>query len=87
MNSERTILKTEKARYKERLATQKHYIKELADRCKECGTDHDHIGTELMKAENDAQFYQFRLTEINDRLKALTPKAKAPKPKPPQATY
>ncbi|HEX8127731.1 MAG TPA: hypothetical protein VF527_01290 [Pyrinomonadaceae bacterium] len=75
MNRERTILRDEKARYKEKLATLKNLLRELSDRCAEHGTEHEHVREEIFKVEHDAQFYEGQIKEISLRLKALAPKA------------
>jgi chromosome segregation ATPase len=75
MNGERKILRAEKAKYKERLATLKNFLREMSDRCAECGTEHKHVHEHVMKAEHDAQFYAGQIKEISSRLKALAPKA------------
>jgi chromosome segregation ATPase len=75
MNRERTILRAEKADYKEKLATLKNFIREVTDRCAEHGTEGEHFHDDLSKAKHDAQFYQQQIKEISARLKALAPKA------------
>lgn len=76
MSRERALLNAEKANHKERLEFLRHYIRELTDRCTECGTEHEDVTHALVKAEHDAQYYEHSLKEINSRLKTLTPKAK-----------
>ena len=74
MKKERSILRAEKARYKEKLATLKHYIRELKDRCADCGTTQENVGEDLMRAENDVQYYENQVKDINSRVKALAAK-------------
>lgn len=74
MKKERSILRAEKARYKEKLTTLKHYIRELKDRCADCGTMQDNVEFDLMKAENDVQYYENRIKDVNSRVKALATK-------------
>ena len=75
MNRERKILRAEKAKYKEQLASLKNFLREMADRCAEHGTLDEHCGGQVMKAKNDADFYGNQIKEISARLKALAPKA------------
>ena len=71
---ERQILRNQKAGYKEQVESLKHYIRELKEQCHGCDTAHEHVNLDLMKAENDAQFYESRLKDINKRMKELAPK-------------
>jgi chromosome segregation ATPase len=71
MHKERQILRRTKLKYKEELASLKHYLHELSHKCKECHTDHHHFDADHMKAKNDAQFYESRIKDINARLKEL----------------
>lgn len=71
MSKERTILRIEKARFKEQLASLKHYLRELKGQCADCGTAHEHVSPDVMKAEHDAQFYESRIKEISSRIKTL----------------
>jgi hypothetical protein len=75
MNHERKILRAEKAKYKEQLATLKNFLREMSDRCAEQGMPREHSHQHMMKAENDAQFYEGQIKAISSRLKALAPKA------------
>lgn len=75
MNRERTLLRNEKAKYKQQVATLKHYIRELSDRCAEHDTHEEHFFEDRFKAEHDLQFYQSQIKAISERLKALAPKA------------
>ncbi len=77
MNKERTILRSEKARYKEQLASLRNYLKELKSQCDHCGTAHEHVSPALLKAEHDAQFYESRIKDVKARLRAIAASAKA----------
>lgn len=74
MKKERNILRAEKAKYKEKLASLKHFVKELKDRCHDCHTTQDLVYEDLMRAENDVQYYEGQIKAINSRVKALAAK-------------
>jgi chromosome segregation ATPase len=75
MNKERKILRAEKAKYKEELSRLKGYLRELSDRCSDCGTMHEMVAPDLLKAEHDIKFYEGEIKSLSARLKALAPKA------------
>jgi hypothetical protein len=77
MNRERKILRAEKVKYKEQLATLKNFLREISDRRAEHGTPDEHCREQVTKAEHDAQFYAGQIKDISARLKALAPKANA----------
>jgi len=54
----RKELKQQKAGHQEKLKHLKAYIQELESRCESYGTDHTHFDGDLMKAQNDAQYYE-----------------------------
>lgn len=76
MNNERKLLRAEKTRYKEQLASLKNFLREMSDRCVQHNTPHEHCREQVMKAEHDAQFYGGQIKEISARLKMLALKAK-----------
>lgn len=76
MKKERTMLRMEKARFKEQLTSLKHYLRELKGQCVDCGTAREHVSPDVMKAEHDAQFYETRIKEISSRIKTLNLAAK-----------
>lgn len=76
MMQERTKLRNTKTQYKEKLESLKNYIRELKEQCHDCHTSHEHVNFDLMRAENDAQFYESQIQDINKRVKALGDKAK-----------
>ena len=71
MKSERTTLRAEKSRFKTQLTSLKHYLRELKAQCVDCEAADEHVNPDVMKAEHDIQFYESRIEEFNDRLKAL----------------
>jgi hypothetical protein len=71
MEKERDILRRLKTDHKEKLEGLKHFVRELKEQCHDCDTAHDHVNQDLLKAENDAQFYETRIKSINQRIREL----------------
>ncbi len=71
MEKEREVLRRLKTDHKEKLEGLKNFVRELKEQCHDCDTSHKHVNQDLMKAENDAQFYESRIKGINDRIKEL----------------
>ena len=66
------LLKAQEARFKEKLAGLRAFIREVTDKSTEHVTGLDNIHPHLQKAEHDAQFYEECIKHVHDTLHSLS---------------
>jgi hypothetical protein len=76
MTDERKILRRVKEQHKEKLTALKSFMNELKEKCHDCDTEHDHVNPDMLQTENDVNFYESSIKQINMRLRELGTKGK-----------
>ena len=66
------LLKAQEARFKEKLAGLRAFIREVNDKSTEHVSGLDNIHPHIQKAEHDAQFYEERIKEVHDMLHSMS---------------
>ena len=68
MNDQREVLKTQRARFEERVRGLKSYVRELSEVAAAHGTDEELIADDLTKARADLEFYEREAGHCADAL-------------------
>ena len=79
MNARSSLAERELAEFEEKLQNLRSYISSLKERAKHHGTDEEHFDDDLMKAENDASYYESEIENLRRSAGITAP----PPPKPP----
>ena len=68
MQDHRAMLEGERSEMREKLRNIRAYADALRQRAAEHGTDDEHCKRDLMKAENDASYYEAEIERLTDAL-------------------
>jgi uncharacterized protein len=68
MKIQRELLEKQRAEHLENAQRTKSYLRELTDMSAKCGTDESCFHDELMKAQNDSQYYEEEAERISELL-------------------
>lgn len=79
MNANSTLAERELAEFEEKLQNLRSYISAIKERARNHGTDYEHYDDDLMKAENDARYYESEIETLRRSAAGIT------EPPPPRA--
>ena len=71
MNTNRDMLENQLEKYEAQLKSLNSYIKELNDMTAKNGTDREQFETDLLEAENNADYYEGEIAQVKKELGAL----------------